>query len=375
MSLSVPRQGKSLEFHVYPNWGDAGTLGDVETILWSSIDQLRSRSAAEWVARYRHGQKNKAERRWIAKNVKVYIQQASEFYASAKAAKSNTAPLIYYYSFLNLAKALCEFRQPGFHLRTECYGHGLSWRPDRYSVVVPGREAVTIIGRGVWHSLWEAVTRQTCKARQGTRLKIPELFRYCPEVGLEVGRSLGGETKLLDLEQVQVMYDEKLDEAWLKFSVSLYSMRNFGLTAKSLSALIGSGRTGYVEVKREKKEWRTFESVIPVIRKRRENVWQALREDILALHVISHLAREKKLAFCLPLQKQLAIRMPQMLILYTILFWLGALVRYDPHSVATLMDSPHWVLIDGFMSQSRLWLLEQFEWELYQAETTLWVTR
>ncbi len=31
------------------------------------------------------------------------------------------------------------------------------------------------------------------------------------------------------------------------------------------------------------------------------------------------------------------------------------------------------MLIDGFMSQSRLWLFELFEWALYQAETTLWI--
>ncbi len=39
------------------------------------------------------------------------------------------------------------------------------------------------------------------------------------------------------------------------------------------------------------------------------------------------------------------------------------------------MDSGYWMLIDGFMSQSRLWMLELFEWALYPAETTLWISR
>jgi hypothetical protein len=55
----------------------------------------------------------------------------------------------------------------------------------------------------------------------------------------------------------------------------------------------------------------------------------------------------------------------------TILFWLGSLVRYDPHGAAELKDSPYWILLDGFMSQSRRWLLEQVEWAFDQAETTL----
>ena len=54
---------------------------------------------------------------------------------------------------------------------------------------------------------------------------------------------------------------------------------------------------------------------------------------------------------------------------------MGSLVRYDPHSVHALMDSAYWMLIDGFVSQSRLWLLELFQWALYDAEITLWMSR
>jgi hypothetical protein len=74
-------------------------------------------------------------------------------------------------------------------------------------------------------------------------------------------------------------------------------------------------------------------------------------------------------------QKRLPLRLPQTLILYTLLFWLGSLVRYDPHSVAWLEETEHWLLIDGFMNQSRIWLLELFEWELYQRETDLQTAR
>lgn len=59
------------------------------------------------------------------------------------------------------------------------------------------------------------------------------------------------------------------------------------------------------------------------------------------------------------------------MVLDTLIFWLGSLVRYDPHSVADLQDSEYWMLIDGFMNQSRIWLLELFEWEFYKTETTL----
>ena len=40
-----------------------------------------------------------------------------------------------------------------------------------------------------------------------------------------------------------------------------------------------------------------------------------------------------------------------------------------------LMDSHYWILIDGIMNQSRIWLLELFEWELFQTETKLSLSR
>jgi hypothetical protein len=76
-----------------------------------------------------------------------------------------------------------------------------------------------------------------------------------------------------------------------------------------------------------------------------------------------------------PLQESLPIRLPQLMVSYTILFWLGSLVRYDPHSVHALIDSPFWMLIEGFMSQSRLWLLELFQWALFRKQTTLLAAR
>jgi hypothetical protein len=59
------------------------------------------------------------------------------------------------------------------------------------------------------------------------------------------------------------------------------------------------------------------------------------------------------------------------MVLYTLTFWLGSLVRYDPHSLSDLMNSRYWELIDGFMNQSRIWLLELFEWEFYKTQTIL----
>jgi len=170
--LADARAGESLGLHIYPEFGNEYTVADPEKVIWSSIHHLSSQSVATWIAEHRHGITGKRNRALLAGNVRLYIEQASEFYHAAGGGKPNTAPLMYYYAFLNLAKALCEFRKPGLHERPECYSHGLGWRPDPKKLVNPEKEYMTIRGRGMWHALWECMMRASCSVPNGARLPI-----------------------------------------------------------------------------------------------------------------------------------------------------------------------------------------------------------
>ncbi len=330
---------------------------------------------AESLAAHAHGVKRKADRQAVARNVKLYILQSSEFYEAARNAKPNTAPLIYYYSFLNLAKALCEFKSPNFHARQECYRHGLSWRPDSRATVNMLKETVSLTTRGVWHELWEALMGTRCSAVNPTMLRILDLFAYCPEVSAEFGRAFGEGLRTLNLKTPDILYDKKKREGWMRFSIHRGDFRVNRISAPSVLAQITTPRSGYIEVNLEHKDYRTFQTARPASVRRNRSAYNALTEDFRGLNLFTHIDRNHELTYALPMQNKLPLRLPQAIVLYTILFWLGSLVRYDPHSVSYLMDSPGRILIDGFMSQSRLWLLEQFEWAIYQAETTLWSTR
>jgi hypothetical protein len=375
MPLSNPREGEPLGFRCYPSASFEVTLGNPEAIIWSSIHHLCSRSAAEWHALKAHGIRNKRDRAQIARNLKLYVQQASEFYQAASSAKPNTAPLIYYYSFLNLAKALCELRNPGFHRRAECYAHGLSWKPDIQKLVDPNVEKVTLRGRGVWHVLWESLTRFPCPQIHRAHLPLKKLFSYCPEISVEYARIFGGPVQTVDLYKPDLSYDKTSREAWLTFSVKREELRDYRLSVPSFLRQIQTQRSTYTEVTPADKASRSFQSAIPKKLAPGDTPWSALHTDILGMNLIAHLSREAKMMYSVPLQEALPLRMPQLVVSYTILFWLGSLVRYDPHSVHALMDSPYWILIDGFMTQSRVWLLELFEWALYQTETILMTAR
>lgn len=374
MPLADPRQGASRGFHLYSNTMNEGTLGEPETIIWSAIRHLCSQGVAERVAQ-QHRPNTKKQRDSIGRNLKLYVRQASEFYDAARAAKPNTAPLIYYYSFLNLSKALCELSIPNFHRRPECYKHGLTWIPDRRKLANPQTEAIRVSTRGVWHVLWESLTGLPCPAQNPTILRIKDLFSFCPEVSVETESTLGENLHLLQLKSPDVLYDLASGETWLRFSLYREHLGDLRLPLSALIARIQTPRSGYSEVKSADRSVRTLQSTIPLKFPSESDPLEFVIPDITALNGFAYPGREKALEYFIPVQSKLPFLIPQLVINYSILFWLGSLVRYDPHSVDALMDSEYWMLIDGFISQSRLWLLELFHWALYKAEVTLWISR
>jgi len=173
------------------------------------------------------------------------------------------------------------------------------------------------------------------------------------------------------LEKIEALYDASARDAWLRFSISRDRIRNTGLSAPALLAQISGVRSTYVEVKSGDKDLRTFQSTTPARLRGKATPYSALRNDILSLNLIAHYGEGTDFEYSVALQRGWPLRLPQLMVSYTILFWLGSLVRYDPHSVYELMDSPDWILIDGFMTQSRVLLLELFWWALYQNQISL----
>src|SRR3990167_10876689 len=125
MKLNNPRPGRIRLFRKHVNFLLEWTLGDSEKIIWSWINHLVSTEIADNVLAKNHHISDKKIRNSQTKNIRLYIQQAYELYEAAKFTKANTAPLFYYYSFLNLSKALCEIIYPDFHKRNESSKHGL----------------------------------------------------------------------------------------------------------------------------------------------------------------------------------------------------------------------------------------------------------
>lgn len=383
MTLPQPRAadysltGDSLRFHTYPRANIASTIGDPEQVVWSSIKNMAVRDVADSILKESHSVSNKRSRYTITKNLKVYIGQAFELYEAAQAAKANTAPLLYYYSFLHLAKALCEIHRPQFHKTPESYRHGISWRPSSNFAVNMHTQTVNLTRRGVWHVLYEATTQQPCRASNPCKLSIGNLFSVNPEVSIEYSRAYGRVPNLVVLLNPKVMANREKGEIWVNFSVARGNLRELRLSRPKLLAAITTAGNAYHEVQSSISDWLMFEFERPkTIPETHEGPLEVLvAPEISAMNLFTTLGAmgldSLGLRYFVPIQARLPMQLPQLLVLYSLMFWLGSIVRYDPHSLARLQEQEYWILIDGFMNQSRRWLLELFEWELYQCETTL----
>jgi hypothetical protein len=376
MPLQEPRNGNVLEFHCFPRVSYEVTLGDPEKIIWSSIKHLCASGYSESILYDVHGIKNKQLRLSIARNLKLYIMQAFYFYEGGKVCQANTAPLFYYYCFLNLAKAICEIQNHNFYKKPESYRHGISWKPSpKYYVHIP-TEVISLSARGVWQILWEIISGQHNIRIPHIKLPIKELFALCPEISTEYERIFGEKVSRIDVIEPVLLYDDTSKEVWIRFSVNREKLRGLKISRQKFIQLIKTNDITYRQVNNLNKDLWTFEFENP--RKYDDNydgpLLAILKPEISKLNLSSVLDLGK-LQYYIQVPKRITMPLPQIMVLYSLIFWLSSLVRYDPHSVFELQDSEYWILIDGFMNQSGIWLLELFEWELYQAETILRIGR
>jgi hypothetical protein len=109
-----------------------------------------------------------------------YVRQAKAYWDAAQLTAGSSAALLYYYAFLNLAKAELLTTRPA-----DIYGqrvqHGLTFSPTRAQSV---RGDIVRVANGAFPMLYQK--RTGLPLAVGTELSIRSLLRSIPEVGLEL---------------------------------------------------------------------------------------------------------------------------------------------------------------------------------------------
>jgi len=344
-------------------------LSSPETWIWNSIRQLRSMEFTSELLRSR-GIAPKSKRTAASSAVRLYIDQAHEFYQIGAQASDRSSPLLFYYSFLNLAKAVVELDNPDFRSRSASRSHGMSYRATSALGGLSLEKFSVSARKGVWHELAEVVCGATFTLAADHQVNVVDAFSLCPEVSAEFERSIGRNSNVLPLSGGSILLKKATRRSWLEFQFNKGTMAYLGVTTTQLASWLSQSGIDF-------DYFGTREN---------DHVFQQRRTRVFGGN---HLALDRSCADLrriglIPYQEgtdqafylsRVSLGLPHwttyLLNLYMLFFWFGSVVRYDPAKVSHLEDSREWLLLSGFLMESRQILLEQFEWHLFRKTTLL----
>ena len=324
-------KGRELEFSIYPmvktnrRWGVLSTL--YATDPWGVI----SGSVAAAI-------KAQPEREAAIS----FVRQAREYFTAAERASSiETRPLLYYYAFLNLAKAIAMGRgQTGLVGKVT---HGVAHEGTGHSVSAAKLQV------GPSTPTRKSAVDELHQALEGTPVptghyQVSEIISQSVIAHRMWCESFGQPRveKFVPIERIEFVHDEPGSAVWLRVLLSRATVqsRGWGLTKVLRESGLGSAFRG---VKHPDPDidaafhvleqctpvpysGRAADVVVEVVETIRPHLWQTIT------------ASAPFRRFYLYLSPSTERRMPQWLSIYSTLFWLGSLTRYQPVELFEALD-------------------------------------
>jgi hypothetical protein len=306
----------------------------------------------------------------------AFLEQAQDFFGAAtRAHTSASKPLLLYYSFLNLAKALVLVRTPALDLDRAKHGLSESLKPNGEELVDAFLTArpTTPTSPQVFDLLFHACAGRVI-ANQ-LILDVPTMMRQIVtghrlliDADPDCGERFAG------IERAEILHDSKTRTIWLRLAIARTDITDIGVTQTEFLNRSGLG-TGWRLVKEpnpggvkllwlEQKQPRIYRdtfiglSVSPLIDDVRSSIWQTAmatppyrRYYLLASPMPEH-----------------PYRLPQILSIYCLLFYLGSITRYRPHHFDRIVDGPYGAFVQSFVHEQPSQLLFLFASEFVQRD-------
>ena len=344
MKLPLARSGellhvrdRELEFSFYPmirsnrRWGIHSTLyaADPWAVIEGSVNEAISASNERAAAT-------------------SFVRQAREYFSAAERASSiETRPLLYYYSFLNLAKTIAMVRR-----RTGLVGK-----------VIHGIAPVGGASSGHTPSTAKLQIAKSNTAQGGAKSAIDELHWALEDIGVSSGHYAVSEIipqsviahrmwreafaqrrneRFIPVEKIQFMRDASENQIWLTIWISRSTLRARGrgitevlrkstlvdsFAAVKVSDTVVSSKHHVLEQRVPTPyTGRAADVVVNTVANTRQFFWQTIT------------ATPPYRRFYLYLSPTGERRMPQWLSIYSTLFWLGSLTRYQPVELFDALD-------------------------------------
>lgn len=277
----------------------------------------------------------------------AFLEQAQNFYQIANSSHlSPTKPLLFYYSFLNIAKTLSLVK--GTQIHYERAVHGLS-----ESTNAGGDEfhdsIVTVKWAGQSPRLFNDL-KKTLSGKTDPQNRLYTLKNVMPQLltGHRVWCAAAGtEERFVEIERVEFRFDETKKEVWAEINIFSDDLTRFNITRKRLLNEAGISATFKEVISTEKKGDRLllkFEQIKPTKYTGRPSdkiadIVKTLRPFMWFSVTTVPPYRKSYLYLCPAAEKN--DMLPQIMSIYLVFYYLGSVTRYRPNLFQKIMESKH----------------------------------
>jgi hypothetical protein len=284
--------------------------------------------------------------------------QAEDYFRAATSSREiAVSPVLLYYAFLNLSKAFGVVKgNMGF---TGQVIHGISSKaltgkiPSSYVSFPPPRGPATQAFQQLHMLLNGNPSALSANMTLGKLLPqiLPGHRLWC--------YSTKGAERFLSVERFEIKHDEVRKEVWLNLYVANEDLHRLDLSSKRLlanadltdfEAVDAQGQPDLTSL--EQKSPISYlqtpgEALEALLQRMRNRVWETVKT--------ASPYRKHYLYMCPPAQS--ASRLPQMLSIYLLMYFLSSVTRYDPEFFGELLDSRYGPFFDTFISEAPMQFL------------------
>jgi YaaC-like Protein len=298
-----------------------------------------------------------------------FRRQAEDYFRAASTGREMAVrPVLFYYAFLNLSKAYAVAR--GNTALTGTALHGVS------SVSQPKKIPFSLIKFS--SKACPLVFQELLKLQEGNRslIRSPLLLGHLLPQILPGHRlwcyATNRAERFLTIERIDIRHSAQTRRVWLNLYLNKEDMQRINISGRSVLSRADLDNFEIAEG-HSHIEWECYQQSKPtpyiadpaealgkIIRRSRTRIWETVKTAS---------PYRKAYIYCSPSSERLS-RMPQLLSIYLLMFFLGSITRYSPGDFEEFLESRYGPLFDTFISESPVQFLYLMASEILEREVS-----
>jgi hypothetical protein len=324
-----PKNGSEITSHVssFPAFFSKRKPPIIASNIWSFLHQLIIDTLS----------KDKLSNKACA-----YLEQSFEFFEAAKNPRTGSKPLLYYYSFLNLAKTYLLFKKIDF---PNAVKHGVCdpRENEREKLKLQG-QSIRINRINPNHSqLFPEFICALGGVPPIEDIKIVDLLSKIPGIHMSYSSIAKRSPSFIPIEKKVIQFNNT--EVWTQIALKKENRNEYDRILKLKANNTFSTYFHQISCSTDKEVW--FESVPESGRNRGiDNAIKRIQTKINRIGIWSVLTNKGYRYYLSTFSNWL----PQLASMYAVMFYLGSITRYRPHDFDKILRSKYSWLIEEFIN-------------------------